>query len=262
VAGGPAYRFSRCPKCGCRDLPADQALPAACPACGVILAKVAPLRPGQRARAAPAGDDAYEPVAARWREVLLQVPERVDPLRWGLRVALIVALAIWGVVLVRLDYRSGGMGESFLHGPLLVFHEAGHVIFSPFGHWVMVAGGTLAQLLLPVVIMVAFLWQRHDPFGASVGLWLLGVSLLDVAPYVYDALHPQLTLLNGGVGEEGGHDWIYLLESLGLRAQAQWLGAAVHKLGALVLLLALGWAAVLLWRQRGRLGAGEVLHED
>ena len=82
------------------------------------------------------------------------------------------------------------------------------------------------------------------------GLWLLGVSLLDVAPYVYDALHPQLTLLNGSVGEEGGHDWIYLLESLGLRAQAQWLGAAVHKLGALLLLLALGWAAVLLRRQR------------
>jgi hypothetical protein len=170
-------------------------------------------------------------------------------------------LAVWAVVLVRLDYRNGGMGESFLHGPLLVFHEAGHVIFSPFGHWVMVAGGTLAQLLLPLVIIVAFLWQRHDPFGASVGLWLLGVSLLDVAPYVYDALHPQLTLLNGGIGEEGGHDWIYLLESLGLRAQAQWLGAAVHKLGALVLLLALAWAAVLLWRQRrqfsGQALAGE-----
>jgi predicted nucleic acid-binding Zn-ribbon protein len=33
--------FTLCPKCGHSPLPADQALPAACPACGVILAKVA-----------------------------------------------------------------------------------------------------------------------------------------------------------------------------------------------------------------------------
>jgi len=259
VAERPAYRFSRCPKCGCRDLPADQALPAACPACGVILAKVAPQRPGQRAPVETLRD--HEPVTGRAWARLWQVPERVDPLRWGLRLALLLALAVWGVVLVRLDYRTGSMGASFLHGPLLIFHEAGHVIFSPFGHWIMVLGGTLMQLLLPLVILVAFLWQRHDPFGAAVGLWLLGVSLLDVAPYVYDALDPQLTLLNGGIGEEGGHDWIYLLESLGLRAQAQWLGAAVHKLGALVLLAALGWGARLLWLQRrqfsGQALAGE-----
>lgn len=28
-----------CPKCGHAPLPADQALPAACPACGIVLAK-------------------------------------------------------------------------------------------------------------------------------------------------------------------------------------------------------------------------------
>jgi hypothetical protein len=261
VSASPAYRFSRCPKCGSRELPAEQALPAACPACGVILAKVAPLRPGQRERVPLAGEEASEPDAARWREALLQVPERVDPLRWSLRVALIVALAVWGAVLVRLDYRSGGMGESFLHGPLLVFHEAGHVIFSPFGQWVMVAGGTLAQLLLPLGIVFAFLWKNRDPFGAAVGLWLLGVSLLDVAPYMYDALDPQLTLLNGSTGEAGGHDWIYLFESLGLLRQAHWIGAFTHKLGAAVMLLALGWGGMLLWMQRqrsgGRLAIGE-----
>lgn len=33
--------FTICPKCGNSQLPTNQALPAACPACGVILAKVA-----------------------------------------------------------------------------------------------------------------------------------------------------------------------------------------------------------------------------
>jgi hypothetical protein len=248
VSGHGAYRFSRCPKCGQRGLPADQSLPAACPACGVILAKVAP------AGFASVPPRAAEPSAAQdrpaWLERLLQVPERVDPLRWGLRLALVLGLALWAWVLVGLDYRDGSMGTSFLHGPLLVFHEAGHVLFGPFGKWIMVLGGTLAQLLLPALIVLAFLWKNRDPFGAAVGLWLLGASLLDVAPYMYDALEPQLTLLGGGSGEAGGHDWIYLFETLGLRGQAQWIGALTHKLGALVILLALGWAGILLWQQR------------
>jgi hypothetical protein len=251
-------RYSRCPKCGHRPLPEDQALPAACPACGVILAKVAAA--AVRLRRAPAVDEAAD-TGPGLADVLLQVPERVDALHWWLRAVLLAALAVWGGVLIAQDYRVGEIGSSFLHGPLLVFHEAGHVIFRIFGEWVGVLGGTLAQLLLPAVIVVAFLWKNHDPFGAALGLWLLGVSLLDVAPYMYDALQPQLTLLNGGVGEEGGHDWIYLFESMGLRPRAQALGALMHRLGALVVLTALGWAAWLLVLQRRRI-AGEVLREE
>lgn len=249
--------FSRCPKCGHRPLPAQQALPAACPACGVILAKMAAL--ADRARPEPLlhadGDEAQ-----RLADRLLHVPERVDAWRWGCRVALLAVLCAWGWVLIAMDYRSGEIGGSFLHGPLLLFHEAGHLIFRLFGEWIGVLGGTLAQLLMPALIVVAFLWKNRDPFGAAIGLWLLGVSLLDLAPYMYDALQPQLTLLNGSVGEAGGHDWIVLFESMGLRPRAQFIGAAAHKLGALAVLLALGWAAWLLVLQRRRIG-GEVLHE-
>jgi hypothetical protein len=252
--------FARCPKCGHRDLPADQSLPADCPACGVILAKVAhPRRAQSRQRQAAPEDAGASPGLRRW---LLHVPERVDAVRWWLRVALLAGLALWGVLLIGLDYRNGEIGGSFLHGPLLLFHEAGHVIFSPFGEWLMFLGGTLGQLLLPVIIIVAFLWKNRDPFGAAVGLWLLGVSLLDVAPYMYDALEPQLMLLSGNTGEAGGHDWIYLFESTGLRPRAQTIGALTHKLGAGVLLGALAWAAWVLALQRRRIGAGEVLHEQ
>jgi hypothetical protein len=252
--------YSRCPKCGHRPLPADQALPTACPACGVILAKVAMARRGAAtARRRDQTDDGERSGLGAW---LLHVPERVDIVRWWLRVVLLAALAWWGGVLIGLDYRRGEVGSSFLHGPLLVFHEAGHVLFRLFGEWMMFIGGTLGQWLMPAIIVVAFLWTNRDPFGAAVGLWLLGVSLLDVAPYMFDALDPQLMLLSGNTGEAGGHDWIYLFNSMDLLPRAPLIGALTHKLGAAVLLLALAWAAWVLVLQRRRIGAGEVLHEQ
>jgi hypothetical protein len=251
--------YSRCPKCGHRGLPADQSLPAACPACGVILAKVADARRRPVVPQMPSshGDGERNAFAA----VLLHVPDRVDGLHWWLRMVLLALFAVWGGVLIGLDYRTGDMGASFLHGPLLVFHEAGHVLFRPFGESMMFLGGTLGQLLLPAIIVVAFLWKNRDPFGAALGLWLLGVSLLDVAPYMYDGLDPRLVLLSGHTGEDGGHDWIYLFKSMGLLQRAPFLGALTHKLGALVLLTALAWAAWVLVLQRRRIG-GEVRVEE
>ncbi|WP_157597935.1 MULTISPECIES: zinc ribbon domain-containing protein [unclassified Rhizobacter] len=257
--------FSRCPKCGHAPLPADQSLPAACPACGVILAKLAMVpagsEPAVRAgrRTAPA-DDAEGPQPG-WLARLAHVPPRVDAVRWWLRVALLAGFGLWGLWLISMDFRDGSIAQSFVHGPLLVFHEAGHVVFMLFGEWMTIAGGTLGQLLMPAILGGALLLKNRDPFGAAIGLWLLGVSLLDVAPYVYDALVPQLTLLGGHTGEDGPHDWIYLLGSMGLLKKAQGLGNLVHKLGALVVLVALAWGAWLLKRQHARID-DKVLFEE
>jgi hypothetical protein len=196
-----------------------------------------------------------------WTGLLGRVPERVDVTGFWLRVALLAGFTLWGVVLIRLDYRVGEFAEAFLHRPLLVFHEAGHILFIPFGEWVTVLGGTLGQLLIPLLLTGALLFKNRDPFGAAIGLWFVGVSLLDIAPYMYDALHPQLMLLSGHTGEDGGHDWIYLFNSTGLLSRAQMIGALTHKLGALAILIALGWASWLLRLQYPRL-AGDVLHED
>jgi hypothetical protein len=92
----------------------------------VILAKVPAARRGaaQARRPSDAGEGERSGLGA----LLLHVPRRVDAVRWGLRVALLAALALWGLLLVRQDYRTGEMGSSFLHGPLLVFHETGHPV--------------------------------------------------------------------------------------------------------------------------------------
>jgi hypothetical protein len=188
-------------------------------------------------------------------DLLFRAPARVDATGFWLRVTLLAGFLMWGLHLIWLDYRTGEIARSFIHGPLLIFHEAGHVVFRPFGEWVTVLGGTLGQLLMPATIGAVLLWKNRDPFGAALGLWLLGVSLLDVAPYMFDALHPQLMLLSGTTGEEGGHDWIYLFSSMGLLNKAQLIGAITHKLGAFAVLLALGWAALVLKLRHARMTA-------
>jgi hypothetical protein len=249
--------YERCPKCGHSPLPADQSLPAACPACGVILAKAGTAPPARVAAVEATGDDEG---GGGPRARLLRVPERVDETAFRVRVALFVFFAAWGLRLAMMDYRDGEMGASFVHLPLLVFHEAGHVVFRPFGQWVMVLGGTLGQLLMPAILCLALLRTNRDPFGASLGLWLLGVSVMDVAPYMYDALEPQLTLLSGGTGEDGGHDWIYLFRSMHLLAHAQGIGAFAHAVGVGITALALAWGAAVLLRQKRRV-SGDVLVE-
>ena len=249
--------YKYCPKCRHAPLPADQSLPAACPACGLILAKfAAPL--SRVAYPVTEGPDGAEP--GRWQsltrrlgEAARHIPPGVEPISFWGRVALLVLFALWGGRLIWMDYRSGEIGSSFLHGPLLVFHEAGHVIFRLFGEFMTILGGTLGQLLMPAVLCGALLLKNRDPFGAAIACWLLGVSLLDVAPYVYDALHPQLVLLGGRTGEEGGNDWMYLLGETGLLKRAHGFGWLVHKLGALTVLLSLVWAGWILRQQKKRL---------
>jgi hypothetical protein len=228
--------LSRCPKCQHAPLPGKQDFPAECPACGVILAKV-----GQP----PPNLPRIEPMEEREEEPPRPVPVALV----GLRFALCVAFASWGFVLIRLDVAYGEIGGSFIHRPLLVFHEAGHVLFMPFGEWMTVAGGTIGQLLMPVVMGIALWRANRDAFGVSLALWLFGVSLLDVAPYVYDAEDLQLQLLGGGTGEESFHDWLYLLRTMGLREKAYALGLGVHKVGAAITLAASAWGLWLVWRQ-------------
>ena len=242
-------RYTRCPKCGHSPLPAEQSLPVACPNCGVILAKLGTV--GRPTARPPDTEPVLRDDQSGWGQLFSTVPKEVDVAYW-FRVALLLGFAIWTWILIRLDYRTGEMGSSFIHRPILVFHEAGHILFLPLGHWTSVLGGTLLQLIMPAIIAGTFLIKNRDPFGAALGLWFLGVSLMDVAPYMFDALEPQLMLLSGATGEAGGHDWIYLFSSMGLLPKAQLIGGLTHKLGAMVALLSLAWAAWLRRRQYRR----------
>ncbi len=124
-------------------------------------------------------------------------------MKFWLCVVLLVGFAFWGLILIAQDYRTGEIGSSFIHRPLLIFHEAGHVVFRLLGEWMMMLGGSLGQFIMPVVLGGVLLVKNRDPFGAAIGLWLLGVSLLDVAPYMYDALHPNSCCCRAGPAKRG-----------------------------------------------------------
>ena len=51
------------------------------------------------------------------------------------RAALWLALAIWTISLLRTPLPA--LGGSFIHLINLVFHEAGHILFAPFGSFMM-----------------------------------------------------------------------------------------------------------------------------
>ncbi|MFL6677541.1 MAG: hypothetical protein ACJ8IK_04310 [Burkholderiaceae bacterium] len=249
--------LERCPKCRHAPLPADQAFPVECPGCGVILARLGAGPPRATTTPTPFVHGAGDGGLRAW---LWHVPERVDATAFKGRAALLVVFALWALRLCWMDYRDAELMTSFIHGPLLVFHEAGHVLFRLFGEWVAVLGGSLFQVLLPLILSGALLWKNRDPFGASIGLWLAGVSVMDVAPYMYDAWEPRLTLLGGGTGNDSFHDWIYLFDSVNQLHHAQRIGAIAHAVGVAIVLLAIAWGAGVLRLQRRRL-AGDVLVE-
>jgi hypothetical protein len=163
----------------------------------------------------------------------------------GVVVAVLAALT-WRFAKTPLD---PGVMDAFLHLPNLVFHEAGHFILMPFGRFMSVLGGSLLQLLVPLVCAGAFLWQHANQFGAAVCIWWAGQNLVDLAPYIADARALQLPLLGGATGAEvEGHDWEYLLEAIGWLHLDKTLGRAAHYAGSLVMAAALVWAITLVLR--------------
>lgn len=240
-----AKQYSECPKCG-EKFP--QPLPASesCPRCGLYFFKW-----GQPVR--KPSEDAPEDTARGLFGMLLVPRDRMDPFSLYGRMAAWALLALWGGFLFGYDYRSAEINASFLHNILLPIHEAGHVLFMPFGEFLAIFGGSFFQLALPFAIGLAFILKNRDNFGAAMCLWWAGASLLDLSPYVYDALDPQMILLGGHTGEDGPHDWIYLLDSLGQLRHAQGWGAFLHGLGGLVMLAGLVWGALVLKRQRHQL---------
>jgi hypothetical protein len=106
------------------------------------------------------------------------------------------------------------------------------------------------QLLVPSVCAGKLLLQTRDPFGAACCLWWFGENLLDLAPYIADARALQLVLLGGRTGAEvEGHDWEFLLESMGWLHFVQTLGLITHRVGMLVMLAAIIWAGLVLVAQ-------------
>jgi hypothetical protein len=195
-----------------------------------------------------------------WRLADFFFPERKpDPL-WALigRAVLLVGVFLYGWRFFRLSMRelTELNGAYALHSVHLVFHEAGHVIFSWFGDFMHVLGGSLLQVLMPLIWFVAARFRGGDAFAGALCLWLTGQSLVDLAPYINDARSLQLTLLGGATGREvEGHDWEYLLDAMNLLNRDVYISRAVLRIGRWIMALSLLWAAAVLFVQYCRRNA-------
>jgi hypothetical protein len=238
--------YSECPKCG-EKFPEPLPASTSCPACGLYFFKWG--QPVRKAISPEGIPESRSPIDA-----LLAPREQMDTLSYYGRMAALALLAVWSWFLFGYDYRSADINESFLHNIVLPIHEAGHVLFMPFGEFLAILGGSFFQLALPFGLGAAFILKNRDNLGAALCLWWTGASLVDLAPYIYDALHPQMLLLGGHTGEDGPHDWIYLLDAFGQLQHAQGWGALAHATGGLVMLAGIAWGALVLRRQRHRLG--------
>ncbi|MEW6615826.1 MAG: hypothetical protein AB1401_10220 [Thermodesulfobacteriota bacterium] len=92
----------------------------------------------------------------------------------------------------------------------LLFHEAGHIIFGIFGSTLGLYGGTLGQLVFPIITALTFLRQAAlVSFSVSM-LWLFE-NFFNIARYMADSRAQELPLV--GSGE---HDWTTIFTGIGL----------------------------------------------
>jgi len=156
------------------------------------------------------------------------------------RTAALAGITLGFLLLAVLAVRSDQGWIPLLDGVNLVFHEAGHPLFGLLGWEVLtILGGTLMQLLVPLLACGAF-WLRRDAVGATAtGIWAFE-NLLNIARYVADARAQVLPLVGGGE-----HDWAELLGRWGLLAQDTSIAQIIRAFGWLGMLACWAWLA---WR--------------
>lgn len=128
------------------------------------------------------------------------------------------------------------MQGSFIDLVDLPIHETGHLIFRLFGEFMMIAGGSIFQVLFPAVFVGYFIWN-FKYYSAAIVLFWVGQSILNVYVYASDAQAMQLVLTSGLTGSEGSfHDWNYMLDRLGILGSTRTVAGLIRAAGTLTII--------------------------
>ena len=129
----------------------------------------------------------------------------------------------------------------------LLFHEAGHPIIGLFSNRLEPYGGTIGQLVFPIVLAVSF-WRKEQPlsFAGSV-LWFFE-NWLNIARYMADARAQELPLVGGG-----DHDWNTIFGRWHVLAYDTQIAAVVKTIGWIGMLAACVWVGWQWYRDRNRM---------
>ena len=148
----------------------------------------------------------------------------------------LIFAALLGLYFLSIAWKP--LNGSFLDLVDLPIHETGHLIFRLFGEFLMIAGGSLFQIIVPAVF-VGYFWRDGKYYSASIVLFWVGQSILNVYVYANDAVVMQLVLTSGVTGSEGGfHDWNYLLSQTGLLKATKAVANIIRLFGTLTIIAA------------------------
>ena len=251
----------KCPKCG-----HSQAAGRECVECGIIFKKFQAVQKRQLERSmkesspedTAVSESMDSPVDApqyslrgllqTWFRIPYRTPWKPTP-KYG-----VIALTSFFAYLFFLIYKEplyqlyppSNAGNSFLLSMIsrvnLVFHEGGHWIFGIFGNRTLaILGGSLNQILIPLIVTVAF-WQKRDASGTAFGAVWMFLNFLGVAIYMADAREPFLPLI-GNMDPYQSHDWINLFNHWDLWAVDTAIAKTTYSLGWIGMIGTVLWYA-------------------
>jgi hypothetical protein len=140
-------------------------------------------------------------------------------------------------LLYALTNRSGFLILDYAN---LIIHEGGHFFFSWFGDTIRILGGTLGELLVPLLCAAYFFWHRETT-GFAFSIFWFFENFPYIGTYMADARTSALSLI--GSDES---DWTILFTQWGLLAQDQKIGATMRILGYLGMFAIMAWLALRL----------------
>ena len=114
----------------------------------------------------------------------------------------------WGLFYLVAMYLYRPSGAHFLDAAHLITHESGHLLFSYLGNeTITVMGGTILQLLAPLLLAASFAW-RGQTLGTAFCMWGFFNAMIPMGVYMSDARAKGLPLVAPGMvsDEITGHD--------------------------------------------------------
>jgi hypothetical protein len=133
----------------------------------------------------------------------------------------------------------------------LFIHEAGHLVFRLFGQVLYFMGGSLFQVIIPIVTAVVF--GRNNLRSLMFTLYWIGQSMANVSIYIGDAPYQQLHLLS----RHALHDWHWLMVELNLMDDIETIASVVNVIGILTCVAGIGVGLFFIGMDGYRLFTGQ-----
>jgi hypothetical protein len=104
-------------------------------------------------------------------------------------------LCFYGILVIYAGTdRSGFLFPDYVN---LIIHEGGHFFFSWFGYTITILGGTLGELIVPLLCTSYYFVQRETIAVAFCGFWFFE-NFLYIGTYMADARAEALPLVGSG----------------------------------------------------------------